>query len=202
MIMRMGYTSGGQFYSCADATKLEAVYEGLATKFATVQEKQAVTAAFAGGGLVLLLGGLALSMLRGAPALMARRCAPSPPSGSRWSAMRTQLPGVAGIGAKGATGLLETYGSVEAALGKLDAIEGRIGKALKAAERRGAAQSSRARTARRHATAAGAARRGCVRGARSSAELNAEFERLGFSELLVSDGGATRGGGRRDAAAA
>jgi Ca-activated chloride channel homolog len=58
-------TSGGQFYSAPDATKLDAVYEGLATKFATVQEKQEVTAAFAGGGLVLLLGGLALSMLRG-----------------------------------------------------------------------------------------------------------------------------------------
>jgi Ca-activated chloride channel family protein len=58
-------TSGGEFYSAPDATKLEAVYKGLATKFSTRQEKQEVTAAFAGGGLVLLLGGLALSMLRG-----------------------------------------------------------------------------------------------------------------------------------------
>ena len=45
--------------------KLESVYSGLATRLATRQEKQEVTAAFAGGGLVLLLGGLALSMLRG-----------------------------------------------------------------------------------------------------------------------------------------
>nr|MDQ3367712.1 hypothetical protein [Myxococcota bacterium] len=43
------------------------------------------------------------------------------------------LPGIAGIGAKGATGLLETYGSVAGALAELDAIKGRAGNALRAA---------------------------------------------------------------------
>jgi DNA polymerase I len=43
-----------------------------------------------------------------------------------------QLPGIAGIGAKGATGLLETHGSVAAALAAIDTIGGRAGNALRA----------------------------------------------------------------------
>ena len=57
--------TGGRYFSAPSADQLESVYSGLATRFATRQEKQEVTAAFAGGGLVLLLGGLALSLLRG-----------------------------------------------------------------------------------------------------------------------------------------
>ena len=57
--------TGGRYFNAPDADQLEAVYAGLATRFATRMEKQEVTAAFAGGGLVLLLGGLALSLLRG-----------------------------------------------------------------------------------------------------------------------------------------
>ena len=57
--------TGGRYFNAPDADQLEAVYGGLATRFATRMEKQEVTAAFAGGGLVLLLGGLALSLLRG-----------------------------------------------------------------------------------------------------------------------------------------
>ncbi len=57
--------TGGRYFSAPDADQLEAVYSNLATRFSTVQEKQEVTAAFAGGGLVLLLGGLAISLLRG-----------------------------------------------------------------------------------------------------------------------------------------
>jgi Ca-activated chloride channel family protein len=57
--------TGGRYFSAPNASDLEAVYSGLATRFATRMEKQEVTAAFAGGGLVLLLGGLALSLLRG-----------------------------------------------------------------------------------------------------------------------------------------
>jgi DNA polymerase-1 len=43
-----------------------------------------------------------------------------------------ELPGVKGIGAKGATTIIEKYGTVEAALAQLDTIEGRIGKLLRA----------------------------------------------------------------------
>jgi Ca-activated chloride channel family protein len=57
--------TGGRYFSAPNAGELEAVYSGLATRFSTRMEKQEVTAAFAGGGLVLLLGGLALSLLRG-----------------------------------------------------------------------------------------------------------------------------------------
>jgi DNA polymerase-1 len=46
------------------------------------------------------------------------------------------LPGVTGIGAKGATTLLETYGTVAAALDALDGIKGRLGNALRAVLRR------------------------------------------------------------------
>jgi Ca-activated chloride channel family protein len=57
--------TGGRYFSAPDASKLEAVYSGLATRFSTRMEKQEVTAAFAGGGLLLLVAGLALSLLRG-----------------------------------------------------------------------------------------------------------------------------------------
>jgi Ca-activated chloride channel family protein len=57
--------TGGRYFNAPDADQLEAVYSNLATRFSTVQEKQEVTAAFAGGGLVLLLGGLCVSLLRG-----------------------------------------------------------------------------------------------------------------------------------------
>ena len=57
--------TGGRYFNAPDADQLQAVYSGLATRFATVQEKQEMTAMFAGGGLVLLLGGLAFSLLRG-----------------------------------------------------------------------------------------------------------------------------------------
>jgi Ca-activated chloride channel homolog len=57
--------TGGRYFNAPDADQLEAVYAGLATRFATVREKQEMTATFAGAGLVLLLGGLAFSLLRG-----------------------------------------------------------------------------------------------------------------------------------------
>jgi Ca-activated chloride channel family protein len=57
--------TGGRYFNAPDADQLEAVYSGLATRFATVREKQEMTATFAGAGLVLLLGGLAFSLLRG-----------------------------------------------------------------------------------------------------------------------------------------
>ena len=57
--------TGGRYFNAPDADQLQAIYSGLATRFATVREKQEMTAAFAGGGLVLLLGGLAFSLLRG-----------------------------------------------------------------------------------------------------------------------------------------
>jgi Ca-activated chloride channel family protein len=48
--------SGGQAYTADDADQLSGVYERLGSRLGTKQEEREVTAAFAGGGLVLLLG--------------------------------------------------------------------------------------------------------------------------------------------------
>ena len=45
--------------------RLTEIYRNLGTRFSTRQEKQEVTAAFAGGGLVLLLAGMVAAMARG-----------------------------------------------------------------------------------------------------------------------------------------
>src|SRR3954471_23392616 len=47
--------TGGQFFATADARRLQAVYSNLGTRLTKTKEKQQVTAAFAGGALVLLL---------------------------------------------------------------------------------------------------------------------------------------------------
>jgi Ca-activated chloride channel homolog len=55
----------GRFYEAADAHRLTEIYRGLGTRFSTRKEKQEVTAAFAGGGLALLVAGMAAAMARG-----------------------------------------------------------------------------------------------------------------------------------------
>jgi len=55
----------GRFYAAADAGRLAEIYAGLGERFSTRMEKQEVTAAFAGGGLMLLLAGMAVAMVRG-----------------------------------------------------------------------------------------------------------------------------------------
>ena len=97
-----------------------------------------------------------------------------------------QLPGVKGIGAKGATALLQAHGSVEAALATLDTLPGATGKALRAA-----AAEVPARLAQAHLDTARAlpvpwARLGWT--PPHPATLNASYERLAFPELLVADG--------------
>ncbi len=54
--------SRGRFYAAADSAKLEEIYAGLGTRLSSRQVKEEVTVAFAGGALVLLLCGGALSM--------------------------------------------------------------------------------------------------------------------------------------------
>jgi Ca-activated chloride channel homolog len=55
----------GRFYAAADAQRLTEIYRSLGTRLATKREKQEVTAAFAGGGLALLIFGMAAAMARG-----------------------------------------------------------------------------------------------------------------------------------------
>jgi Ca-activated chloride channel family protein len=55
----------GRFFQAADAKRLTDIYRGLGTRLATRREKQEVTAAFAGGGLALLVFGMVAAMARG-----------------------------------------------------------------------------------------------------------------------------------------
>jgi Ca-activated chloride channel family protein len=57
-------TTGGRFFTAPTARDLEAVYANLGRGLATRKEKQEITAAFAGGGLALLLAGLVTGLLR------------------------------------------------------------------------------------------------------------------------------------------
>ena len=54
--------SGGRAFTAEEADALSAVYEQLGSQVATKSEDREVTALFAGGALVLLLGGSGLSL--------------------------------------------------------------------------------------------------------------------------------------------
>jgi len=54
--------SGGEAFTAADAGALERVYERLGSQVATREQDREVTAAFAGGAVLLLVGGAALSL--------------------------------------------------------------------------------------------------------------------------------------------
>jgi DNA polymerase I len=100
------------------------------------------------------------------------------------------LPGVKGIGAKGATTLLATYGSVEAALAQADALPGRLGNALRAARDAIPRELARARLDRARPLPVSLA--GLAYAPPAAAQQNALYERLGFAELLAHDGAAIR----------
>jgi Ca-activated chloride channel homolog len=55
----------GRYFQAADAQGLTEIYRNLGTRLATRREKQEVTAAFAGGGLALLVFGMVAAMARG-----------------------------------------------------------------------------------------------------------------------------------------
>ncbi len=54
--------SGGAAFRVDDADELDRVYEGLGSRIGTRDERREVSAAFAGGGLLLLLAGLAAGL--------------------------------------------------------------------------------------------------------------------------------------------
>ncbi|MEA2291323.1 MAG: Ca-activated chloride channel [Solirubrobacteraceae bacterium] len=64
-LQEIARSTGGRFYDAANAARLREVYAGLGTRFSKLQVKQEVTAAFAGGALVLLLAGVGTSLARG-----------------------------------------------------------------------------------------------------------------------------------------
>ena len=57
-LRRIAQASGGRTFAAEDAGALEEVYEDLGSRIGTRPERREVSAAFAGAGLLLLLGGL------------------------------------------------------------------------------------------------------------------------------------------------
>ena len=62
-LRRVSQITGGQYFGAADQEKLNDVYSRLGSRIGFRQEKREVTAAFAGGGLALMLAGGLLSMM-------------------------------------------------------------------------------------------------------------------------------------------
>ena len=122
------------------------------------------------------------------PEIVAKRFGVAPDQVAGWLAMvgdEDALPGIKGIGAKGATQLIETYGSIEQAIAAIDGMSGRLGNALRASRDELPRELDRARLGDRplpvpldqlgYAPPPAATR-------------NALYDRLGFAELLSHDG--------------
>ncbi|HTL34214.1 MAG TPA: DNA polymerase [Kofleriaceae bacterium] len=123
--------------------------------------------------------------VRYTPEIVQKRFTVPPATVAEWLALvgdQDALPGVKGIGAKGATTIIETYGSVEAAVAQLETIEGRIGKILRGGLDEIPRELARARLDRNRPLPRPLAELTYV--APTANALNAVYERLGFSELL------------------
>lgn len=131
--------------------------------------------------------------VRYTPEIVKKRFGVSPNALSEWLAVvgddsgNEVLPGIAGIGAKGATSLVEAYGSITEAMAKLEGIEGRLGKALRSAREEVSRELARARLDRARSLPLPLDALGWA--PQPEKALNALYEKLGFSELLVADGG-------------
>jgi DNA polymerase-1 len=123
--------------------------------------------------------------VRYTPEIVAKRFTVPPATVAEWLALvgdEDALPGVKGIGAKGATTIIETYGSVDAAMATVETIEGRIGKALRAVRDDVPRELARARLDRHRPLPMPLA--DLTYRVPPASALNAEYERLGFHELL------------------
>lgn len=123
------------------------------------------------------------------PEMVVKRFGVPPHQVHEWLALvgdDDQLPGVAGIGAKGATQLLLEHGTLAAAVAAIDGLGGRTGNALRAARDTLATELARATLAPRPIPDAPPPYDPPTRAAR-----NATYDALGFVELLVADAAAT-----------
>lgn len=127
------------------------------------------------------------------PEMVLKRFGVPPAQVAAWLALvgdEDALPGIAGIGAKGATALLEQHGTVEAALEAVADIPGRTGNALRAAGDAVGVELARARLDAGAALPVPLDAIGYT--PPDVPALNALYDRLGFVELLVADGAAVR----------
>jgi Ca-activated chloride channel family protein len=61
-LFEIARASGGRSYTAATAPRLKEIYERLGSQLGRKNEKRQITSAFAGGGLLLLLAGMGMSM--------------------------------------------------------------------------------------------------------------------------------------------
>jgi DNA polymerase-1 len=129
------------------------------------------------------------------PEIVRKRFTVGPQQVADWLALvgdDDQVPGVEGIGAKGATRVLEAHPNVEAALEQPEGLDNRTRKALEAAREALPRHLAHARLDRTRALPKPL--RECRYEAPKSAALNAQLEALGFVELLVSTAAQTNVG--------
>ncbi len=127
--------------------------------------------------------------VRYTPELVHKRFEVAPAQVAGWLALvgdRESLPGVAGIGKKGATALVQEQGSVEAAIAGAADLEGRLGKALRASLSAAKQELGRATLDRRRRLPVPLS---ALRWQPpQQAGLNALYAELGYHQLLRSEG--------------
>ena len=122
------------------------------------------------------------------PEMVYKRFGVGPDKVAQWLGLvgdDDQLPGIAGIGAKGATTLLEHHATAEAALAVAESIGGRTGKALVAARDEVPKELARALLDQQRPLPKPLSELAYELPA--AGPLNALYDRLRFVELLVSD---------------
>jgi DNA polymerase-1 len=127
------------------------------------------------------------------PEIVHKRFTVPPAKVAEWLALvgdDDALPGVTGIGAKGATTLIEAHGSIDGALAAIDTIKGRLGNALRAARDDIPRELARARLDIHRSLPVPLDALAYTPPA--AGPLNELYDRLGFAELLAHDGAATR----------
>ncbi len=126
------------------------------------------------------------------PEIVRKRFGVGPDRVADWLALvgdEDLVPGVKGIGAKGATGLLVAHANIEAALEPSAELENRVRKALEAAREELPEHLARARLGDRPLPKPLS---DCALTPSDPVALNAHLDALGFVELLVSTSVATR----------
>ncbi len=121
--------------------------------------------------------------------MVVKRFGVAPTKVAEWLALvgdDDAMPGLAGIGAKGATGLLEAHGSIAGALAVIDTVGGRTGNALRAAREQIATEIARGTLARDRALPVALAE--LAFSVPPAGPRNALFRELGFVEFLAADG--------------